>query len=155
MLSFSKNGVTFNVRASGFLVCGDKILLQRVLGHEEWSLPGGRVELGEVSQSAYHREINEETGLIIHSSRLLIVAENFFLKNDKVFHEISFYYQAEIVGQPPLEGVQSIEPNSSLVYEWHEIAKLAELDVFPRQVVSAYITSLGSEGLIYLYLNQC
>src|SRR5438093_570202 len=45
---------------------GDRVLLVK-RGHEplkgEWSLPGGRVELGETLEAAVVREVLEETGL--------------------------------------------------------------------------------------------
>src|SRR5439155_11424714 len=47
---------------------GDRVLLIK-RGHEplkgEWSLPGGRVELGETLGQAVAREVLEETGLVV------------------------------------------------------------------------------------------
>ena len=53
--------------AVGAIVCrGDELLLVR-RGHEpaagEWSVPGGRVEPGEMLMEAVTRELQEETGL--------------------------------------------------------------------------------------------
>ncbi len=53
--------------AVGAVVCrGDKLLLVR-RGHDpgagEWSVPGGRVEPGEILAEAVVRELAEETGL--------------------------------------------------------------------------------------------
>ena len=45
---------------------GDEVLLvQRgsALGRGRWSLPGGKLELGETTLQAAHRELLEETGI--------------------------------------------------------------------------------------------
>jgi 8-oxo-dGTP diphosphatase len=52
--------------ASACVWRGDEVLLvQRgsALGHGRWSLPGGKVELGETTLEAAHRELLEETGV--------------------------------------------------------------------------------------------
>jgi 8-oxo-dGTP diphosphatase len=53
---------------------GDGRLLLIKRGHEPglglWSLPGGRVEMGESDEDAVKREIREETGLIVVPGRL-------------------------------------------------------------------------------------
>ena len=39
--------------------------------HGEWSIPGGRLELGETVRDAVCREVLEETGLTVETSQLL------------------------------------------------------------------------------------
>jgi len=53
---------------------GGSVLLVRRGGEplkDEWSLPGGRLELGETIQQAIVREVREETSLDIEPLRLL------------------------------------------------------------------------------------
>ncbi|MGI8799897.1 MAG: NUDIX hydrolase, partial [Pseudonocardia sp.] len=51
---------------------GRLLLVQRVNepGAGRWSLPGGRVEPGETDQDAVVREVAEETGLQVRTTRL-------------------------------------------------------------------------------------
>lgn len=51
---------------------GRLLLVQRANppGRGLWSLPGGRVEIGESDESAAVREVAEETGLLVRSLRL-------------------------------------------------------------------------------------
>ncbi|MBV9792435.1 MAG: NUDIX domain-containing protein [Actinobacteria bacterium] len=56
---------------------GRLLLIQR--GHDpeagRWSLPGGRVELGETDAQAVAREMLEETGLVVTAGRLVGAVE--------------------------------------------------------------------------------
>ena len=47
-----------------------RLLYQRKRGSEGWSLPAGAIELGETPEVAVAREVKEETGLVVASSRL-------------------------------------------------------------------------------------
>ena len=54
--------------ASATIFRGGRLLLVRRAhdpGRGRWSLPGGRVEHGEALEQAVHREVAEETGLVI------------------------------------------------------------------------------------------
>lgn len=39
--------------------------------HLRWEFPGGKIELNETPVEALHREVKEETGLVVNSEKLL------------------------------------------------------------------------------------
>ena len=62
------------IGAGAVVLDGGSVLLVRRGGEplkDEWSLPGGRLELGETIQQAIVREVREETSLDIEPLRLL------------------------------------------------------------------------------------
>ena len=67
----------YNVRVTGILIQEDQILLvkQRIAPDRYWSLPGGRVKIGESLEDSIVREMQEETGLAVKCNRLLYVCE--------------------------------------------------------------------------------
>jgi 8-oxo-dGTP diphosphatase len=60
------------VVALTFIQEGGKILLVRqAYGERYWSLPGGKMELGESIDEAAVREVREETGLEVRVTRVI------------------------------------------------------------------------------------
>ena len=50
-----------------------ELLLQRKVGAERWTVPGGVCELGECFEDALCRELLEETSLVVHAADLWAV----------------------------------------------------------------------------------
>lgn len=75
--------------------------------------PGGRIEFGESSEAALHREIKEELGSELKNPFLLGVLENLFTFADQEGHEIVFVYDAELIDQKKYEidSFQAVESN--------------------------------------------
>lgn len=67
------------IRLTGVLVEDGRLLIvrQRHRRHENWNLPGGRLEPGETVGEGLRREMREEAGLDVEVGELLYVTDRF------------------------------------------------------------------------------
>ena len=72
---------------------GDVLLLKQKRGNKLWTLPGGKVRSRESLKEALRREVEEETGLKIHS----ITLSHMFDRPEKCV--LTFLYRARIKGR--------------------------------------------------------
>ncbi len=125
--------VKFNFRVAGVWLNQDYVLLHRIKHEPFWSLPGGRVAVGEASSTSINREFMEELGIEIKVDRLLGTNENFFVHNEKKVHEIGLYYivHSEDTNTLRKTGEFYGVEGDDLVYQWVKIDHLPFLDVRP------------------------
>ncbi len=84
------------------LTKGDKILgVTRKHNHNDWGLPGGKIDPGETPLQAIIRETKEETGLDI--SNIELVDERLF--KDRMVYLFKADWSGEISYDPITEGV--------------------------------------------------
>mgnify|MGYP000087988287 CR=1 FL=1 len=114
------------VVAAGVLLNKDRthvLLSFRHAGQDQgqlWEYPGGKVEKGELPESALSRELKEELGITPQSSFLLdVVVHDYGAK--KV--ELHFYVVPSFVGEP-----QALEKQ---LFEWHAVNELSSV-AFPE-----------------------
>jgi len=87
------------VAVGGVVIYDGRVVLVRrgqapLLG--EWSLPGGRLELGETLEQGLRRELREETGLEVEPLQLLAVLDRIDREEEKIrYHYVIVDYLCE------------------------------------------------------------
>ena len=126
-----------NFRVAGLLLRGDKILLQRERGGNEYAVPGGHVRSDETSAQSLVREYMEETGAEIVCERLIWVEEAFWKWSDANASTLTFYYLVRLADKADISddysGAQ--RDNDDVVIEWIRICDLKKLTVYPSFLV--------------------
>ena len=152
----------FKFRVSGIVINDNKILLVDMDDSGFLCLPGGYVELGETTEQAICREMQEELGYKLEIVKYLGVVENFFVnKYSKTMHEICFYYLLK-----PSKGEKAIYTDYSLIendkghniklnFKWINIDTIDEYDVRPsllKKIVKS--KTLTINHVIFNELNK-
>ncbi|MBY0597538.1 NUDIX hydrolase [Bacillus bingmayongensis] len=132
-LTFKLEKTCFNYRVGAICKHNNKMLMIQNEGEDFWYIPGGRVQMLESSESAVKRELREELGVDVDVVRLLWTAENFFTYDSHQFHEISFYYEVNLLEQPA-KGENSFileEDGRRYVFQWVPVERISEYNLKP------------------------
>lgn len=130
----------FKFRVCGILEHNGKYLLVKMNTNDFYCLPGGHVELGEDTEMAVMREMQEELGYEVKIKKLLAINQNFFLDNidNKKFHELGFYYLVEAVDKNKINTSDYIREEldkgkiQHLNFKWFDLDQMKTSDVRPN-----------------------
>lgn len=124
-----------NVRAAGVIIHNNKVLVHKNLNFNHYALIGGRVTIGEDSETAVKRELEEELGKEIEITGYVTTVENFFEEKGSKYHEIMFVHKAEFAEEEDKRiehTLKNIEGKDYLQYEWLEIDKIDQYNLVPE-----------------------
>lgn len=138
-IRISNDDVNFKFRVSGMIMEDKKILFVEMNDSGVFCLPGGHVALGENTYDAVIRELEEETEIKVKINKYLGVMENFFKnKNDKVIHEIGFYYLMELEDKADLSDYVRMEDDHGKIvkhnFKWIAIDNLDNYNIMPKEL---------------------
>jgi ADP-ribose pyrophosphatase YjhB (NUDIX family) len=138
VISSQEGSHLFQYRVAAIVMDSGQLLLHRVLGDAFWTLPGGRVNVGESAQAALCREFDEELGTSIECGHLACVGENFFSHHQTSHHEIGLYFYAGLPADSRYNDkrmtFKGVETNRQLEFKWFEIQQLHLVDMRPQVV---------------------
>jgi ADP-ribose pyrophosphatase YjhB (NUDIX family) len=128
--------VHFIYRVAGVCIHGGHALIHRGEHDNSWSLPGGRVELGEIARGALVREMREEIGQDVWVGRLIWVVEHLFGFGGRRYHELALYFEMALPdGSPVLDPQREFIGESGagfkLVYRWFPLDEIAIVRLYP------------------------
>ena len=139
-ISIKSEDGKFKFRVCGILEHNEKYLLVKINTNSFYCLPGGHVELGEDTDTAILREMQEELGYEVKIKKLLAINQNFFYdQNDnKKFHELGFYYLVEAVDENKINTSDYVREEldkgkiQHLDFKWFNLNQLQTNDVRPN-----------------------
>ena len=126
-----------NVRGAALINHNNKILVHKNINSDHYALLGGRVEIGEDSETTVKREIQEELGKEIDIVGYVSTVENFFEMKGSKYHEIMFVYKAEFINEEDKliqNTIKNIEGKDYLQYEWLDLDKIDTYNLNPAMM---------------------
>lgn len=93
----------FQMRAGALIRKDDFLLIHRGETDAFWTVPGGRVEMGETGAETLEREIADELGVSSVAGPMRFMIENFFEYEGRTGHEIGLYYDVRLTANFPFQ----------------------------------------------------
>ena len=128
----------FKFRVCGILEHNNKYLAVNMNDNGFYCLPGGHVELGEDTDTAVLREMQEELGYPVKIKRMVAFSQNFFEGKGKKFHEIGVYYIVNAVDEKQVNTNDYIREEldkgmvQHLEFKWFTKQELKQIDFRPK-----------------------
>ena len=119
-----------------------KLLLVNTRSTGKWFFPGGAIEKGEQTEEALHREVQEETGIIIDQLSFFTFKESFFYyePHDQGYHSFNLFYTAKPQNTEP-EPIENDPTDEADSHAWVDVNSLqpADMQSFAGEILQDFI----------------
>lgn len=151
-IDISNEKERFKFRVCGVVEQDGKILFIKHQKNKFFCLPGGRVEIGEDTETAIKREMFEELGTQVNIKKLLTISQNlFYLENGKIFHELVFYYLLSPVNKLPTTEFETDEIDKGIFchhrFNWFALNEINKTD-FKPEILNEILTQKSSTNIL-------
>ncbi len=152
-VKFWKEDGSFKLRVCGIIKSNDKYLINDCDNSGFYSFPGGHVHIGENTDCAVIREVNEETNFDTEIVKLLAIEQLFFSREDgKPFHEICYYYLLSTKNFINTKDFKNEEMDNGVLrhhsFLWRNLQELKTLDVRPKNIIDILENNMERQHLI-------
>lgn len=137
MINFEKDNGIFNFRVAGIMINKGRVLIHRLAKDDFYAFPGGRVEMFETTEETLVREIQEELGIDVRIDRLVWICENFFVYEEKKYHELCFYYLIENLDEALFEKGDKFvvfEGTKEYEFKWVNVKTVENEVLYPETI---------------------
>jgi ADP-ribose pyrophosphatase YjhB (NUDIX family) len=128
-----EDGYKFNYRTAAMFLHNNKILVHKSLKSPFYTLPGGRVHVGENAIDGIKREVMEEIGGEVEYLGTTAIIENIFDLDDYHFHEILYVHKLKFVDENLYkeEIIHGVEGDRELNFIWANVEELNKVNLRP------------------------
>ena len=135
------NEGTFNFRVAAIICHQGKLLAMKSSDAPYWYIPGGRVHLQEMAETAILREMQEELEIAPKIIRPLWLVQNFYNEdvNREDYHELGMYFLMDIEDTDLLsrgEEFYAEEEGKTNIFRWVPFAQLQNMYLYPLFIKS-------------------
>lgn len=123
----------FNYRVACLLEDNGRFLLHKSKKEDFWNLVGGRIKCTEDNQTAIKRELSEELGINLDCPKLIHILENYFIYDNKNYHELLFVFYVN-VSNTPITKKQDFEAldDDRFIYHWFDKTEIKNIKCLPQ-----------------------
>ena len=117
------------------IVNNGKVLFQKRKTDEFWTLPGGKIRVGETTKATIMRELKEELGLKNFTvSDVATISEYFFKFGKDKYHQYIFGHKVKVNDKEWIlkdNEFDGIEKQENLVFKWFKLEELGTAPIKP------------------------
>ena len=143
----------FKFRVCGVVFQNGKFLFIKHSKNKFFCLPGGRVEIGEDTETAVKREMLEELGTQVKIEKLLTISQNIFKQESgPLFHELVFYYLVSPVNNLLTKKFEKDEIDKGVLlhhlFDWFSYEEIDSTNFKPENLKEILASNSNTKILI-------
>lgn len=136
---FQEDSGVFSSKVAGILMHHGKILLQKYVDEDYYSVPSCYVRFGETNEETLRREFKESLGKEIWVNDLKWVSEFFFSAEEVPCHQLCLYYDISLAEEEEeergtVDSLKQRHGDTTLQFHWIPLNELDRIEGYPESI---------------------